>query len=144
MLSGTSGILHKRLVEQENLCLSAGAWNYWRHHNGKFVVYAVLKSGVSHEKAEQVILEEIEKLTKNDPTANELLRVKNTLKRQYLEKFNDLESFSDQLAFFAKFGDWRGLFEYQNRVAGVKSTTWAVKEYLNPKFRTVGWLVNER
>jgi len=144
MLSGTSGILHKRLVEQENLCLSAGAWNYWRHHNGKFVVYATLKSGVSHEKVEQIILEEIEKLTENEPNENELLRVKNTLKRQNLEKFRNMESFSDQLAFFAKFGNWRDLFEYQNNVENIKSTTWAVKKYLNPKFRVVGWLVNER
>jgi len=143
MLSGVSGILHKRLVEQENLALSAGAWNFWRHHNGKFVVWAVLKSGVSHEKVEQIILEEIQKLTENEPSANELLRVKNTLQRQYLEKFRNLESFSDQLAFFARFGDWRGLFEYKNNVANVTSTTWAVKKHLNPNFRTVGWLVNE-
>lgn len=144
MLSGASGILHKRLVEQENLCLSAGAWNYWRYHNGKFVIYAVLKSDTSHEKVEQIILEEIEKLTENEPNANELLRVKNNMQRQYLEKFKNLESFSDQLAFFAKFGDWRGLFEYQDNIENVKSTTWAVKKYLNPKFRTVGWLVNEQ
>ena len=144
MLSGNSGILHRRLVEQENLALSAGAWSFWRHHNGKFVIWATLRAGVSHEKVEQIILEEIEKLTQNEPSANELLRVKNTLKRQNLEKFRNLESFSDQLAFFARFGDWRGLFEYQKNVESIKSTTWAVEKYLNPKFRTTGWLINER
>ena len=144
MLSGPSGILHRRLVEQENLAVSAGAWNFWRHHNGMFSVWAVLRAGVSHERVEQIILEEIENLTRNEPSENELLRVKNTIRRQYLENFRNLESFSDQLAFFANLGNWRGLFEYQENIANVNSTTWAVEKYLNPRFRTVGWLINER
>jgi len=143
MLSGNSGILYKRLVEREKLCVSAGASNYWRHHNSKFSVYATLKAGVSHEKVEKIILEEIEKLTKEEPNPDELLRVKNTLKLHNLEKFKDLEAFSDELAFFAKFGDWRGLFEYKDRVAEIKSTKDVVKKYLDPNFRTAGWLVNE-
>jgi len=143
MLSGNSGILYKRLVEEENLCVSVSAANYWRHHNGKFAVSAVLKKDVSHEKVEKIILEEIEKLTKEEPKPDELLRVKNTLKRQHLEKFKNLEGFSDELAFFAKFGDWRYLFEYQDKVVEIKSTANVVKKYLDPNFRTVGWLVNE-
>jgi predicted Zn-dependent peptidase len=143
MLSGNSGILYKRLVEEEKLCVSVGAANFWRHHNSKFTVYAVLKKDVSHEKVEKIILEEIEKLTKTEPKPDELLRVKNALKLQYLQKFKDMEQFSDELAFFAKFGDWRDLFKYQEKVAQIKSTTNVVKKYLNPNFRTVGWLVNE-
>jgi predicted Zn-dependent peptidase len=143
MLSGGSGILYKRLVEQEKLCVNVGAANFWRHHNGKFSVYATLKSGVSHEKVENIILEEIEKLTKDEPKPEELLRVKNTLKLHNLEKFKNLEAFSDELAFFAKFGDWRGLFEYKDRVAEIKSTKDIVKKYLDPRFKTVGWLINE-
>ncbi|MCL1945695.1 MAG: insulinase family protein [Chitinivibrionia bacterium] len=143
MLSGNSGILYKRLVEEEKLCTSVGAANFWRHHNGKFAIYAVLKKDISHEKVEKIILEEIEKLTKEEPKSDELLRVKNTLKRQHLEKFKNLEGFSDELAFFAKFGDWRGLFEYQDKIIEIKSTANIVKKYLDPNFRTVGWLVNE-
>jgi predicted Zn-dependent peptidase len=143
MLSGNSGILYKRLVEEEKLCVSAGAANYWRHHNSKFGVYAVLKEGVEHEKVEKIILEEIKKLTEEDPKDDDFTRVKNTLKRYHLEKFKDLERFSDELAFFAKFGDWRGLFEYQTKVGEIKSTKDAVKKYLDPKFRVVGWIIKE-
>ena len=143
MLSGNSGILYKRLVEEEKLCVSVGAGNYWRHHNGKFTIFAVLKADAEHEKVEKIILEEIEKLTNQEPKHDELLRVKNTLKLQYLQKFKDLERFSDELAFFAKFGNWRDLFEYQDKVASITSSASVVKKYLDPKFRTVGWLINE-
>jgi predicted Zn-dependent peptidase len=143
MLSGNSGILHRRLVEEEELCVSVSVSNLWRHHNGKFAIHAVLKSGVSHEKVENIILEEIEKLTREEPKPDELLRVKNTLRRFYLEKFNDMGRFSDELAFFAKFGDWRDLFRYQDKIIQIESTTSVVKEYLNPRYRTVGWMINE-
>jgi predicted Zn-dependent peptidase len=143
MLSGNSGILYRRLVEEEMLCVSVGAANYWRHHNGIFSVYAVLKEGTDHDRVEKIILEEIEKLTRHDPQGDDLLRVKNTLKRNHLEKFRNLERFSDELAFFAKFGDWRELFEYQAKVAEITSTKDAVKKFLDPNFKVVGRIIKE-
>ena len=143
MLSGNSGILYRRLVEKEGLAVRVSAMNFWRHHNGRFAISAVLRAGADHKRVEEIILEEIEKLTRLDPSPTELLRVQNTILRSHLEKFRDMERFSDELAFFQRFGDWRVLFEYPQRIAEITSTKDIVKRYLNPNYRVVGWIVSE-
>jgi len=142
MLSGNSGILFRRLVEKENLATRVSAANSWRHHNGRFSISVVLRSGADYNRAEEIILEEIEKLTRQDPNPDELLRVQNTILRSHLEKFRDMERFSDELAFFQRFGDWRMLFEYPQRIAQITSTKDVVRRYLNPNYRVVGRIVN--
>ncbi len=144
ILSGTSGRLYKRLVEENQLCIDAGAGNSWQKNEGSFQIWAKLKSGTDPKSVEAIILEEIEKASSVEPTEAELLRIKNQLRYNYLEGLSDLEGISDQLAFFSKLGNWKQMLTYVDDISSVKSTTWAVKKYLDPEYRTVGVLINPK
>ena len=143
LFSGTSGRLYKKLVEEDGLCVNAGAGNTWQVGDGNFHIWATLKEGVDPKKVEDIILNEIKFASENEPTKNELEMIKNRLTYNYYEGLTNLEGISDQLAFFWKLGDWMKMFTYVDDINTVKSTTWAVKKYLNPKYRTVGVLINK-
>lgn len=142
LFNGNSGRLFKRLVEETQLCIDAGAGNSWSPEDGSFHIWADLKNGTDPKLVEQIIIEEIEKAGKAEPTADELLRVKNQLQYNFYEGLTSLEGISDQLAFFVKLGNWRQMLTYADDIASVKSTTEAVQKWLVPEFRTVGVLMN--
>lgn len=144
ILSGTSGRLYKRLVEESQLCTNAGAGNSWQKNEGYFQIWASLKDGTDPKVVEDIILEEIAKAAESEPSQDELMQVTNKLKFNFLSGLNDLEGISDQLAFFSKLGNWKQMLTYAEDISSVKSTTWAVEKYLNPEFRTVGILINPK
>ncbi len=144
ILSGTSGRLYKRLVEESQLCTNAGAGNSWQKHEGYFQIWASLKAGTDPKAVEAIILEELEKAATSEPSEAELLRVKNKLKFNFLGGLSDLEGISDQLAFFSKLGNWKQMLTYADDISAVKSTSWAVEKYLDPDYRTVGILINPK
>ncbi len=144
IFSGTTGRLYKRLVEEEQICISAGAGNSWNLSDGAFHIWAKMKADTDPKRVEAIILEEIAKASAEEPTEAELLRIKNRLRYSFLTGLESLEGISDQLAFFMKLGNWKKMFTYADDIANVTSTTWAVEKYLDPEYRTVGILINEK
>ncbi len=143
LFSGTSGRLYKRLVTEEQLCTGVGAGNAWQQHDGYFIISANMKSGTNPDDVEAIILEEIERASNEEPSEDELLRIKNQLQFRFLAGLQSLEGISDQLAFFAKLGDWNKMFSYADDITAVDSTTWAVRQYLDPSYRSVGIMIND-
>ncbi len=141
MLSGKSGRLYKRLVEEEKLCLAAGAGSAWKINDGYFHLYATLKAGTDPKKVEAIILEEIEKLASEEPKEEELQKVLNGIQYYFVSQLQNLEKVSDQLIFFEKLGDWKNIYKYEDWIGSVDKTSDVVKKYLNPKYRTVGTLL---
>ncbi len=144
LFSGKSGRLYKRLVEEERICINAGAGNAWNNYDGSFHIWAKMKADTDPALVEEIILEEIERARTEEPSEAELLRIKNRLRYNFLTGLESLEGISDQLAFFTKLGNWKKMFTYADDIESVEATTWAVERYLRPEYRTVGIMINEK
>jgi predicted Zn-dependent peptidase len=143
IFSGRSGRLYRRLVDKEKLCINVGASNSFRLHNGYFHIWAELKSDADPLKVEQIIVEEIKKLSSNPPTANEMLRITNQIKMSFTSGLKSLEGLSDRLAWFERLNSWKDLLSYPEKIAKVKpeEVSAIVSKYINPQLMTVGQLL---
>jgi predicted Zn-dependent peptidase len=143
VLSGRSGRLYKRLVDQERLCTNAGASNSFRPHNGSFHIFATLKNDTDPARVEAIIREEIDKLIKEAPVDVEITRVSNSIRMSLAEGLKSLEGISDRLAWFERLGSWQDLFDYPRRIAEVERETIPkiAAEYLTPDLATWGFIV---
>lgn len=73
---GKNSRLYQRLVYQDQIASAVFGFQYERVLAGQFIVGADAKPGVSLEKIEAIIDEELQRLLKEGPTAEELARVK--------------------------------------------------------------------
>lgn len=142
-LSGRSGRLHRRLVDEEQLCVNAGASNAFRVHDGYFHVFAVLKKDSDPARVEAILREELAKLALEPPTAREIERVANNIRMSYAEGLRSLEGLSDRLAWFERLGSYKDLFEYPNMIANVVPETIPeiAEKYLNVDLATWGFIL---
>ncbi|MBN1982164.1 MAG: insulinase family protein [Chitinivibrionales bacterium] len=146
LLSGRSGRLYRRLVTQEKLCTDAGAQNVFRLHDSYFSIYATLKNDANPVDVERCIYEEIRKLTDKAPTENEMERIKNTIRMNFVSQLQSLEGLSDQLAWFDRLRNWKDLFEYPIKINQVipESIRATVKKYLVQETQTIGQLLSPK
>lgn len=143
MLSGRSGRLYKRLVEQEGLATNAGAFNSKRLHNGYFMVWAQLKKDSDPELVEKIMIEEIEAATEGEPTPNEMLRITNEIRYSFTQGLKSLEGLSDRLARFQRLGSWEDLLDYPEKIAqvGAHNVPLIASLHLIPEAATIGRLL---
>ncbi|MGM0462848.1 MAG: M16 family metallopeptidase, partial [Fibrobacterota bacterium] len=144
ILSGESGRLYQRLVQEEGLCSEVDAQNRWAKRDGRFHIWAQLLPHADHEEVETIILDEIKTLSAEEPAEHELTRTRNQLEKHFVFQLKDLERLSDNLAYFENFSSWQDLFRYTEEINSVEETADVVQEYLNPDFRTVGYLIDEK
>ncbi|MBP7901225.1 MAG: insulinase family protein [Spirochaetes bacterium] len=144
ILGGRSGRLYKRLVDDEKLCTDADASNSFRLHGGYFIISASLIDGADPSAVERIIYDEIDKVKTTLPSDNEMERVKNSIRYSYLSSLKSLESISDQIARFQALGDWKGMFDYTDRIISVKKDELpaAASKYLVREKQTAGVLIS--
>ncbi|MGD9202007.1 MAG: pitrilysin family protein, partial [Chitinispirillia bacterium] len=109
VLNGRSGRLYKRLVNEEKLCVNAGAGNAYKLHNSYFYVFASLKNNTDAKRVEQIIMEELDKVVTNPPTQKEMERIKNNIQMGFTTRLKKVEGLSDQLAWFERLRTWKDL-----------------------------------
>ncbi|NLD99426.1 MAG: insulinase family protein, partial [Fibrobacter sp.] len=145
-LSGRTGRLYKRLVDEEGLCINTGASNTYRLHDGSFEIWAELKNDSDPKKVEKIILEEIQKAATTIPTSKEMVRITNEIRMSFVSGLNSLEGLSDRLAWFERLGSWKELLSYPQEIENVKpeEIPAIVKKYLDPQFMTVGLLLPKK
>ncbi len=146
ILSGRSGRLYKRLVNEDKTCTDAGAGTVYHLHNGYFYAWANLKADADPMVVEKALLEELDKLAGTTPTQKELDRIKNSIQMFFIKKLKFLEGLSDQVAWFERLGSWEDLLEYPKNIEKVSLETvpTIVKKYCNPEFKTVGRLLQKQ
>lgn len=140
LLSGKTGRLYKRLVEQEDLCIGVPrAGNQAQKYAGSFDVSATVKEGKSIERVEQVILEELDKLATGEITDREMQKVKNQTLADSVRSLRTNRGLMFQLGVSDVWYDWKHVNELPDRV--LKTTTDDVrrvlKQYFDPNTRTV-------
>jgi predicted Zn-dependent peptidase len=143
IFSGQTGRLYKRLVNESGLCVDAGAGNDTRLDNGDFSLWAVMKNEANPDTVEKIILEEIAKISAESPNKNEMERNSNEIRMSYVTGLNSLEGLSDRLAAYERFGSWKDMLSYPEKIAAIKADEIpaVAKKYLNPAKMTIGKLL---
>ncbi len=140
ILSGRSGRLYTRLVVKDGLCTDASAGNAIRIDDGSFEIWATLKKGIDPAQVEKTILEELKKISLENPSQREMQRTVNEIAMSYVTQLTTSEGISDRLATFERLGSYKSMFTYPDSIAAVNpgSVCRAAKKYLNPHTMTIG------
>ncbi|HWR96507.1 MAG TPA: pitrilysin family protein [Arenimonas sp.] len=85
--------LDRRLVHQEKLVDSISAGAYAQQLSGRFSISTAVKQGVDPKKVEAIIDEELQKLLKDGPTAEELEQAKVVTKAGFIRQIERIGGF---------------------------------------------------
>jgi len=146
VLNGPSGRLHKTLVKEKKLCTSVSAGNYVSKYYGMFMVHADLMQGVSHEKVENIIFNELDRLKKERISERELEKVKNRVTASEINGLRSNERLADRLAFYEIIRSWKLVNTFAGEVRKVsrEDVMALAARYFTPEKCTIGWLIQEK
>lgn len=121
LLHGESSRLHRRLVEEERVCLEvSGGWSGYQFDPSLFTVEAVMREGVPAARAEALLEEELARLASEGPTPDELLKTRNGLLASTLRRLRTISGKADLLTDSELFfGGWQQLPRRLERVQAV-------------------------
>ncbi len=97
LASGISSRLYKRLIYDESLATRVSAYQASMQLGSTFHIIAMAKPGVSLDRIEQVIDEEVKKLTTKGPTAEELNRQKAQWEYSAVSRLQSMQAKADRL-----------------------------------------------
>jgi predicted Zn-dependent peptidase len=143
VLSGRTGRLYKRLVEEEQLAHSADAANQINKYTSSFALNIFLKNEADPSRVEAVIWEELNRLANEEISERELQKVKNQVYAYSVRALQDQEHVATQLAFFELYGDWQIINTFADAVHGVtrEDVKAVVQKYFRPELSTTGMLL---
>jgi predicted Zn-dependent peptidase len=116
--------LDRRLVHQDKLVDSISAGTYAQQLSGRFSISTAIKQGVDSNKVEAIIDEELQKLLKDGPTAEELEQAKVVSKAGFIRQIERIGGFggkADVLAACTIYLDDPGC--YRKSLAAVENAT---------------------
>jgi zinc protease len=134
--AGNSSRLYKRLVYQSQMATAVSAFDLTNADPGAFMVMVSMKPGISEEKAEPIVQEEIEKLARTPVSERELQKAKNQTGMDYLEGITTIDGKAQALAINEiLFGDYSRLFSDLEKYDAVTpaDVQKAVQTYLQPQ-----------
>ncbi len=113
---GESSRMHQRLVRKEKLVLAAGGFAEAMEHPGLFLIFAAHLPGKDQAKIKATLLEEIEKVRKEELSAKELEKARNQLTMQYVSKLASADGIAMALG-TAQYieGGWQRFPDAQDR-----------------------------
>lgn len=143
--NGRTSRLYKRLVKDDKIAAQtfAGSGFLGNKYPSLLIIQALVAKDSTPEAVEGAIYEELERLSEEGPTAEELAKVKTMNKAQFIRGLRSNSGLAGQLAEFEeKLGDWRKLFDYVDEIEAVtaEDVKAAAKEALRADNRSVGIL----
>jgi zinc protease len=140
--SGKSSRLYHALVDS-GLALSADADVQLYRDASLHVLYAGLAPGATHEKIEQVLLAEMEKIRSNGVTDAELARVKQQYVAADAYRRDGTQAIVGELNEWIAVGDWTLYVTFPQKIATVTAADVqrVAKQYFDPAQSTTGWYV---
>ena len=149
MSNGRTSRLYRALVRDKKIAAqTAGFGNYpGQKYPNLFVFYAVPLPGHTNKEMEDAIHVEIERIKKEDISADELKMLKTRAKAGLLRSLGENEGLAQALGTTqARYGDWRELFTQVDRID--KLTAADIRRVANKTFlptnRTVGVIETDR
>jgi zinc protease len=144
LFSGQSSRMYKRVVDKDQLALSISGGSDWSFDPSLFSITAQPKAGVDPAAVEKAVYEELDKVTAETVTDEELEKAKNILLSGFYREMKTISGRSDALGTYEVFfGDYRKLFSAGNDFAKVtKADVQRVaRQYFSANNRTVATLV---
>jgi zinc protease len=141
---GESSRLYRRLVDQEQAAVDVGTALDQGFDPGLAWVYAVVPPGGDVAKTEQLVDEEIARLTRDGPTPEELAKARNQALAGFWRGLETISGKAQALGTYEVFhGDYRKLFDAPAAYEGITQddVRKAASAMLRPGNRTVGHLV---
>jgi predicted Zn-dependent peptidase len=147
--SGRTSRLYKRLVKEDKIAAQAGGGTGFLgdKYPSILVVQAVVAKDATTDTVEAAIYEELARIAKDGPTAEEVQKVKTRAKASFVRGLRSNSGLASQLAMYEeKWGSWTGLFDYLERLDAVTpaDVQRAAEETLRPGNRVVGLLRKPR
>jgi predicted Zn-dependent peptidase len=147
VLSGKSGRLHKRLVTDAKLAVSASAGNGVDKYTSSFHVAVGLDGRPDIPKVEAAVWEVLEELGRRPVTERELQRARNQVAARTLRSVEDMEELATELAYWEMRGEGDGGWDQVNRFPeAVQAVTAeevrvAAAKYFTRETATIGLIV---
>ena len=147
LLNGTTGRLHKKLVKELDIAISAGAWGRGMAYAGAFTFTGEPKEadGRTPEEVEAAIYAEIERLKTEPVEDHELQKVKNQAEARFLRRLRSTRGMASQLGRSELGLGWRDIPASLERLRAVtaEDVRRVAGEYFTRDNRTVGILVRK-
>ena len=137
---GESSRLRRRLVEQEEIAVSAHASWAWRMDPGLFLLFLELAPGMRATKAEAILWDELDKLATRGVSPGELRRAQRLLRSMVLHELATHSGVAHAMGQAeALLGDWReaGRALELYSAVGVRDLKRVAREWLDPTRRSV-------
>src|SRR5262249_52259383 len=137
-----SGRLHKAVVETKKAVFVA-SFPYQTYDPGATFIYAVVPKDVALETTRDTILQTIDDVTKNPPTAEEVERARQKLLKNIELALNSSDRIGLTISEYAAMGDWRLYFMRRDRIKKVtpEDVRRVAAAYFKPSNRTVGLFI---
>lgn len=139
-----SGRLYKALVETKK---ASSQWGFAPGlKEGGFVYFsATVRKENSLEEAKNTMLETLDNISKNPPTAEEVERAKSRILKNWNMQFTNANRVGLLLSEYIAQGDWRLLFLFRDNIekVTVDDVLYVAEQYYKPSNRTVGIFIPE-
>jgi zinc protease len=137
-----SGRLHKALVETKK-AVFIGNLQFQTYDPGATIFAAVVPKDGSIDEARNVMLQTIDDLAKNPPTAEEVDRARQKLLKAIELALNNSDNIGLTMSEYIAMGDWRLYFLRRDRIRKVtpEDVKRVAAAYLKPSNRTVGMFI---
>ena len=119
VLSGKSGRLEKKLVQELKLATSASAGNSVDKYTSSFQVSVDLDGNPPMPAVETAVWGVLEDLTKNPVSERELQRARNQVAARSVRAVEDMEGLADELASWEMRGNWQDINRFPEAVQKV-------------------------
>ncbi len=144
--TGKSSRLQKEVVDKEQKAIAAGAFNLPTEDPGLIMMFGIANMGVGAEDLEKSMNEQVDLITKNPISADELKKVKNSMENDFVSKNQQVLGIVETLAdYHVYYGDANLInteLERYNKVT-IADMQAAAKKYFRPENRTVLYYLPE-
>ena len=143
VLSGKSGRLEKKLVEDLKLATSASAGNSVDKYTSSFQVAVNLDGKPSMPAVEAAVWSVLDELVKNPVSERELQRARNQVAARSVRSMEDMEGIADELASWEMRGSWQDINHFPEAVQKVtaEQVQAAAAKYFVRDAATVGLII---
>jgi zinc protease len=140
--SGKGARLYRALVDR-GLALSAESGTDLNRDLSLHTISAVLAPGATHEKVEQILLGEIERIKTQGVTPQEVARVKQQFLAEDAYKRDGTAGVAAEINEWIAVGDWTLYVNFPHEVEEVTpaDVQRVARQYLNAEQSTTGWFV---
>lgn len=139
---GRTSRLYQGLVEKQ-IASSADAGVPSLRDPFLFYLSATARPGITPDKVEAALLDEVERIKTTPITADELARAKSRVEAEFVFQADSVTSQARQLGYWAMVDDWRYLATYVERIRALapEDVQRVARQYLVPDGRTVGQFI---